>query len=234
MSTEREPPNAPPFSVEEITAAVRLNYDEPQSLRLSPNDRCSFYGLRPELFHRLHVRDKLIEGDLSPLLPARRFVVLKVSFIPVQRREDVASSASQGFHRDDGRDRNVVEHCGAITGKQHGGPAEPLHRDDFQETADIGKRLTPCRGDVDAEDAARSHVQFAIRNSTPGLGHVPLLEVLRFCQRLPDEMLGSVDEPFENQIKLRIDREVLAHDLDSVSLSCLTYLSNRSNRASHN
>src|SRR5215204_4435938 len=31
MSTEREPPNAPPFSVEEITAAVRLNYDEPRA-----------------------------------------------------------------------------------------------------------------------------------------------------------------------------------------------------------
>ena len=31
MSTDRELPNAPPFSVEEITAAVRLSYDEPEA-----------------------------------------------------------------------------------------------------------------------------------------------------------------------------------------------------------
>ena len=31
MSTNRELPNAPPFSFEEITAAVRLSYDEPQA-----------------------------------------------------------------------------------------------------------------------------------------------------------------------------------------------------------
>src|SRR4030095_1521621 len=98
----------------------------------------------------------------------------------------------------------------------------------------IGKTLlTLCRCGVDAEDAARSHVQFAIRNNTPRLGHVPLLEVFRFRQRFPDEMLGSVDEPFQNKIKFWIDCEDGAHDFDSVSFSCLTYLSNRSNRASH-
>src|SRR5687768_9144014 len=187
-----------------------------------------------ELFHRLHVRDKLIEGDLGPLLPTRRFVFLEVSFIPVQRREDVASSRSHGFHRDDGSDRNVVKNCRTIAGKQHGGPAESLHWNDVQEAAEIGKLLTICRCDVDAEDAARSHVQLAIRNDTPRLGHVPLLEVFRFRQRFPDEMLGSVDEPFENEIEFRIDREVLAHDLGSASFSCLTYWSNRSNWASHN
>ncbi len=45
---------------------------------------------------------------------------------------------------------------------------------------------------------------------------------------------GRVDEPFEDEIELRIDREVFAHGSDSFSLSCLTYSSNRSSRASHN
>jgi hypothetical protein len=42
------------------------------------------------------VRHKPIDGDLGPLPPARRLVLLKVSFIPVQRREDVPSSGSSG------------------------------------------------------------------------------------------------------------------------------------------
>ena len=38
---------------------------------------------RPELFHRLHMRHKLIEGDLGPLLKTRRFIFLKVRFAPM-------------------------------------------------------------------------------------------------------------------------------------------------------
>ena len=45
---------------------------------------------------------------------------------------------------------------------------------------------------------------------------------------------GSVDEPFNGEIKFRIEGEVLANESDSFSLSCLTYWSNRSSRASHN
>ena len=109
-----------------------------------------------QLFHRLHERHQLIKGDLGPLLKTRCPICLTVSFIPMQRREDVASSGSHGFHRDDGGDRNVVKDCRTIAGKQHGGPAEPLHRNDFQETADVGKHLTLWQCDVDAEDAARA------------------------------------------------------------------------------
>src|SRR6187551_898870 len=81
--------------------------------------------------------------------------------------------------------------------------------------------------------AARSHVHFGSRHTPPGLWHVPLLEMFRFRQRFPDEPRGSVDEPFDGEIEFRIDRELLAHDSDSFSLSCLTYWSNRSSRASH-
>ena len=44
----------------------------------------------PELFHRLHVLHKLIEGDPGSLSKTTRFVFLTVSFIPMQRRKDVA------------------------------------------------------------------------------------------------------------------------------------------------
>lgn len=45
--------------------------------RRQPNAREPPAASRPELFHRLHVRHKLIEGDLGPLLPTRRFVFSK-------------------------------------------------------------------------------------------------------------------------------------------------------------
>src|SRR5262245_24117475 len=189
---------------------------------------------RPELFHRLHMRHKLFEGDLGPLLPTRRFVFLKVRFIPVQRSEDVASAGSHALHRNDGGDRNVVKDSRTIAGEQHGGPDKSLHRNSFQETAEVGNLLTVCHCDVDAEDAARSHVHFGSRHAPPRLGHVPLLEMLRFRQRFPDEPRGGVDEPFDSEIKFRIDCELLAHDSDSFALSCLTYWSNWSSRASHN
>jgi hypothetical protein len=65
------------------------------------------------------VRHKLIEGDLGPLLPTRRFVFLKIRFIPVQRSEDVAGAGSHALHRNDGGDRNVVKDSRTIAGEQH-------------------------------------------------------------------------------------------------------------------
>src|SRR6185436_21079107 len=59
------------------------------------------------------------------------------------------------------------------------------------------------------------------------------LEMLWLRQCLPDQPGGRVDEPLDGEIELRIEREVLAHGADSFSLSCLTYWSNRSSRASH-
>ena len=47
--------------------------------------------------------------------------------------------------------------------------------------------------------------------------------MLRFRQRFPDEPRGSVDEPFDREIKFRIEGELLAHESDSFSLSCVTY-----------
>jgi hypothetical protein len=58
-----------------------------------------FVASRAELLHRDHVIYELIDGDLGALLPTRRFVCLKVSFIPVQRCEDVASAGSHSISR---------------------------------------------------------------------------------------------------------------------------------------
>src|SRR5262249_33795892 len=115
----------------------------------------------------------------------------------------------------------------------HGGPDEPLPGNDVQETAEVGKLLAVRHRDVDAKDAARPDVHFGSRHASPGLGHVPLLEILGLGQRLPDEPGGGVDEPLDREIGFRIDRELIAHDSDSFSLSCLTYWSKRSSRASH-
>src|SRR4051812_47140506 len=52
---------------------------------------------RPELLHRRHVRDELVEGDLGALQPAGCLVRLNVGFIAMQRREDVASAGSDTF-----------------------------------------------------------------------------------------------------------------------------------------
>src|SRR5688500_14820859 len=98
------------------------------------------------------MRDQLIEGDLGPLLPARRLVLLKVRLITVQRGEDVAHAGSHGYHRNDGGDRNVVKDSRTIAGKQPGGPHKPLHGNDLQETPEVRKFLTVRRRDVDAED----------------------------------------------------------------------------------
>src|SRR5215203_7327830 len=57
--------------------------------------------------------------------------------------------------------------------------------------------------------------------------------MLRLRQRFPDEPRGRVDEPFDCEIKFRIDCDECAHDSDSSASSCLTYWSNRSSRASH-
>src|SRR3954469_12448979 len=199
---------------------------------------------RPELLHRDHVVHELIDGDLGALVKARRFVFLDVCFIPVQRREDVARAGSHGFHRNDGGDRNVIKDGRTIAGEQHRGPDKALRRNNVQETAEVRDLLTVARCDLDAEDAARSHVHFGSRHTPPSLGHVPLLEMLRLRQRFPDEPRGSVDEPFDGEVEFRIEGEflahdridggLLAHDPDSFSLSCLTYWSNWSSRASHN
>src|SRR5918995_388359 len=180
------------------------------------------------------MRDELIDGDLGALVKATRFVLLQVRFMPVQRREDVASAGSHRLHRYDGGDRNVVKDSRTVAGEQHGGPDKSLHRNDFEETAEVGRVLTVCPCDVDAEDASRPHVHFCSRHTPPGLGHVPFLEMLRVRQRFPDQRRGSVDEPFDSEIEFRIEAELLAHDSDSFSLSCLTYWSKRSSRASHN
>src|ERR1700733_2148742 len=114
---------------------------------------------RQKLLHRDHVLHELIDGDLSTLVKARRLVFLEVRFIPVQRREDVASAGSHGFHRNDGGDWNVVKDSRAIAGEQHGGPDKSLHRNNVQVTAEVGELLAVSHYDGDAEDAARSHVQ---------------------------------------------------------------------------
>src|SRR6266550_6504175 len=105
-------------------------------------ERTPFAARRAELLHRENVLHELIDGDLGALLEARRFVFLKVSFVPVQRREDVASSGSHGLHRNDGGDRNVVKDSRTITGEQHGGPDKPLHWNNFQETPEVGNVRT--------------------------------------------------------------------------------------------
>ena len=68
---------------------------------------------------------------------------------------------------------------------------------------------------------------FALANCrSPGRPHVARAMVQA-------ELCRSIDEAFENDVGVRIDGEEGAHDLDSLSLSCLTYSSNRSNRDSH-
>src|SRR5262245_41194428 len=213
-----------------MAARRALDGDEMRNRKTGPHESAA---RRPELFHRLHMRHKLIEGDLGPLLPTRRFVFLKVSFITVQRTADTARPGPHAIHRHDAGDRNVVKDSRTVAGEQHGGPYKSLHRNGFQEAAEVGKLLAAFPCDDDAEDAARSHVHFGSRHTPPRLGHPPLLEMLRFRQRFPDESRGSVDDPFEHEIKFRIDREWLAHDSDSFSLRCLTYWSNWSSRASH-
>src|SRR5215211_400199 len=79
-----------------------------------------------------------------------------------------------------------------------------------------------------------SAVAMSMLKMPPGLGHVPLLEMLRCGQRFPDELRGRVDEPFDGEIEFRIERQWLAHESDAFSLRCLTYWSNSSSRASHN
>src|SRR5829696_6659903 len=87
---------SPRFDRSEQRQRIERPHLTPSSLPgvAAARPECRSAASRAELLHRDHVIHELIDGDLGALVKATRFVRLEVGFIPVQRREDIASAAS--------------------------------------------------------------------------------------------------------------------------------------------